>query len=83
MSPRSSEEDRKWLDWEEYLNVVTLLKRDLDKEISKFDLGDVKSKGDKKKYKKTGDRVDDATVSYTPTHRRISTKFQAYLIYPS
>jgi len=43
-------------------------------------LGDVKSKGDKKKYKKTGDRVDDATVSYTPTHRRISTKFQAYLI---
>lgn len=37
LSPRSSEEDRKWLDWDEYLRVVQLLKEDVEGEIQKYE----------------------------------------------
>jgi hypothetical protein len=36
ISPRSSEEDRKWLDWNEYLTVVQKLKEDVQDEIKSF-----------------------------------------------
>lgn len=36
LSPRSSEEDRKWLEWKDYLHVVKLLKEDVEKEIKAY-----------------------------------------------
>jgi hypothetical protein len=36
-APRSSDEDKKWLDWSEYLKVIRLLKSDLTEMIEKCD----------------------------------------------
>ncbi|KAL3764320.1 hypothetical protein ACHAW5_008917 [Stephanodiscus triporus] len=36
-APRSSDEDKKWLDWSEYLKVIRLLKSDLTDMIEKCD----------------------------------------------
>ena len=36
-APRSSDEDKKWLDWTEYLNVIRLLKSDLSEMIKTYD----------------------------------------------
>jgi hypothetical protein len=36
-APRSSDEDKKWLDWSEYLKVIRLLKSDLTEMIKKHD----------------------------------------------
>ncbi len=36
-APRSSDEDKKWLDWSEYLKVIRLLKSDLTAMIKKYD----------------------------------------------
>ncbi len=78
LSPRSSEEDRKWLDWEEYLNVVRLLKEDLQEEIRLFESNmEIK---DTCKYPMNNGTNGSRNIHYTPTHRRIATKFQAYLI---
>ena len=69
LSPRSSEEDRKWLDWDEYLNVVRMLKDDLEEEIKKWE------------QQSTGKKGDSATATYSPAQRRIATKYQAFLIF--
>lgn len=36
-APRSSDEDKKWLDWTEYLKVIRLLKSDLSEMIETYD----------------------------------------------
>lgn len=36
-APRSSDEDKKWLDWSEYLKVIRLLKSDLTEMIEEFE----------------------------------------------
>ncbi|KAL3823654.1 hypothetical protein ACHAXA_009759 [Cyclostephanos tholiformis] len=36
-APRSSDEDKKWLDWSEYLKVIRLLKSDLNEMIKEYD----------------------------------------------
>lgn len=36
-APRSSDEDKKWLDWTEYLKVIRLLKSDLSEMIKTYD----------------------------------------------
>lgn len=74
LSPRSSEEDRKWLDWGEYLNVVRLLKEDVEKEIQDYEEKANINKGKSKASPSLGD------TTFTPAQRRIATKFQAYLI---
>ena len=73
LSPRSSEEDRKWLDWDEYLNVVQMLKEEVESEIRIWE--------DRMGF-------DEASPSntfgsekiYTPLQRKIARTFQAYLI---
>ena len=46
ISPRSSEEDRKWLDWNEYLIVVQKLKNDVQDEINVYVQKKTMSKSD-------------------------------------
>lgn len=47
ISPRSSEEDRKWLDWNEYLSVVQRLKMDVEDEIHVYSQKKTTSKSDR------------------------------------
>jgi len=74
LSPRSSEEDRKWLDWSKYLSVVRLLKEDVEKEIQDYEEKAKTHTGKSKVEASPGD------ATFTPAQRRIATKFQAYLI---
>ena len=66
LSPRSSDEEKKWLSWDEYLVVVRALKEDLEGDISTFE----------SKIKKRA----EIPKTYSSTQRRIASKFQAYLI---
>jgi len=76
LSARRSEEDRKWLDWNEYLNVVRLLKEDVEGEIRAWESkSQVKSSGSG-----SGGGGGGCDLVYSPVQRRIATKFQAYLI---
>ncbi len=83
LSPRSSEEDRKWLDWEEYLKVVKRLKEDLENEIRMWEVkGGVESianvnKGTDSRFPLND---NDSLGQYSSAQRRIATKYQAYLI---
>ena len=71
-SPRSSDEDKKWLSWDEYLSVVKALREELEEEIHTFEC----------KLDKTVMRSekDDEEKIYSSDQRRIANKFQAYLI---
>jgi hypothetical protein len=75
-STRSSEEERKWLDWDEYLDVVRLLKEDLEKEIQCYE---EKASSCIKRSNK-GDSDRPGAAKFTPLQRKVATKFQAYLI---
>ena len=55
-APRSSDEDKKWLDWSEYLKVIQLLKSDLTEMIREFD---EKSR----LFKMTDGEIDDGYVA--------------------
>ena len=77
LSPRSSEEERKWLDWQEYLNVVKTLKEDVENEIRVWE---EKEEGDANGDKILPSKIHEDLHKYTPAQRRIATKYQAYLI---
>lgn len=66
LAPRSSDENRKWLSWPEYLQVIEKLKGDLlrlvDSEAS------------------ASEAKTDANQSFTTSQRRIATMYQHFLI---
>lgn len=65
LSPRSSDEDRKWMSWEEYLQVIEAMKQDLEEAIRKFEQNPpTRKKGE----------------LHTAAERTIAKKFQAYLV---
>jgi len=70
LSPRSSDEDKKWLEWEEYLNVVQALKKDVEKEIAVF----------KPKDHPPVILDNNKKTKYSSIQRRIAIKFRNYLI---
>jgi len=78
VSPRSSEEDRKWLDWDEYLDVVRLLKEDLEKVIQCYE--EKATTRRRSKRSNIGDSDCPGAANFTPLQRKVATKFQAYLI---
>jgi len=71
-SPRSSNEDKKWLSWDEYLSVVKALKQELEAEIKTFE--------DKNGIPAMRSKKDEEEKTYSSNERRIANKFQAYLI---
>lgn len=75
-SPRSSEEDQKWLDWEEYLTVVNHLKEDVVQEMETYS-----SVMRSSSSTSTDSNKRSPSSKVNKTHRRrIATKYQAYLI---
>jgi hypothetical protein len=71
LSPRSSEEDRKWLEWKDYLQVVRLLKEDVEEEIKAYNH---KSQENDNKKRNINSKSNIAA------QRRIAIKFQSYLV---
>ena len=81
LSPRSSEEDKKWLDWDEYLGVIKAVKEDLQDEINEWEKKDEQHQVKKmKKMKKDTKNDERVKPSSTAAQRRIAMKYQAYLI---
>lgn len=70
LSPRSSDEDQKWLPWSEYLEVVRGLKRDLLQCIQKYENDASEHQSNKR----------DVNKAYSPTQRKIAVLYQQYLI---
>lgn len=66
LSPRSSEEDRKWLEWKDYLQVVRLLKEDVEQEI--------------KVYLDNQEKRSNDNKHNISTQKKIAMKFQSYLV---
>ena len=64
VAPRSSIEEKKWLSWPEYLNVVQSLQSELNNLIDAYE----------------GDLPIPDQETYTAAQRRIATAFQKYLI---
>jgi len=82
-APRSSDEGKKWLDWNEYLEVIQLLKYDLsslidsyDKTMAKQDEEDYEDQEKKKQKKQTQAKARSLKVQ----KKEIATLFQQYLI---
>ena len=82
LSPRSSEEDKKWLDWDEYLGVIKAVKQDLEDEIYEWEKKEQHQEKKAKKIKKNSSKNSDDRVksSSTAAQRRVAMKYQAYLI---
>ncbi len=81
LSPRSSEEDRKWLDWNEFLDVIKAVKDDLSCDINQWEEEEEKRLSKCQDKKSNGlNRNRSGNSYFTSTQRRIATKFQAYLI---
>lgn len=86
-APRSSDEGKKWLDWDEYLEVIQLLKYDLSSLIDNYDKkmseqgveddNDQDSIAEKKKQKK---QTQAKARSLQVQRKEIATLFQQYLI---
>jgi len=72
LSPRSSDEDLKWISWNEYLGVVEALKNDVLKEISYYDLMFFP--------KEEKNNSQSIAREASATQRRIAIKFQKYLL---
>ena len=64
-SQRSSDEGKKWLEWDEYLEVIQMLKHDLNQMIDKYEADHT---------------VNDDTKSMSRLKKEIATKFQHYLV---
>jgi len=87
-APRSSDEGKKWLDWDEYLEVIQLLKYDLsslidryDKKMNMEDEDDVDRDGASAKQKKKQKKQTQAKAKSLQVQRKeIATLFQQYLI---
>jgi len=76
LGTRSSDEEKKWLDWDEYLGVVRAMRDDVEEELGRFvpvDHPPVQSGDD-------GSDGEERNTSYTTTQRRIAIKLQNYLI---
>lgn len=71
LSPRSSEEDRKWLEWKDYLQVVRLLKEDVEEEIKAYNQKSQENGNQKRNINSKGNLA---------ARRRIAIKFQSYLV---
>ncbi len=72
-APRSSDEGKKWLDWNEYLEVIELLKADLGDMIDKYEM----------ESNKQPENVDDGVKrqkSLQLQKKEIAAAFQHYLI---
>ena len=66
LSPRSSDEDRKWLSWPEYLQVI----QDLEKDLLQLIDNEEVERGSREK----------TNQPVTPLQREIATMYQQYLI---
>jgi hypothetical protein len=87
LSPRSSDEDKKWLSWDEYLKVVDCLKRDLLAEIEEHqsNISSMKQQQQQQQLCETQSESNNnnngiTTTIISPAQRRIATKFQYYLV---
>ena len=80
LSPRSSEEDRKWLDWSEFLDVIKAMKTDLLHDISQWEQQNEGKQPKRRRKNESNDDNDSKEIIYTASQRRIATAFQAYLI---
>jgi len=70
LSPRVSDENKKWLDWTEYLSVVQLYKQDLQEELDAFEAAAEEGGGGK----------TSSPSIYSSRQRRIADKYQKYLL---
>ena len=68
VSPRSSDEERKWLTWSEYLSVIQSLKSDLLQLMEEYEASDQEQTG------------SSALATISPQQRKIATVFQYYLV---
>jgi len=80
LSARSSDEEKKWLEWEEYLGVVRALKKDVEEEIEKFNPNDHPPIAVKENNAHSSDKKEKSKVRYSTTQRRIAIKYQNYLV---
>ena len=67
LSPRSSDEDQKWLSWTEYLKAIQGLKNDLLQMLDEFET-------EAPTKKASGNKA------FTPPERKIATLYQQYLV---
>jgi hypothetical protein len=71
-APRSSDEDKKWLSWTEYLQVVETLKAELLDLINEFE----RKSGETSSTKAI---TDEGSHEFTAAERKIATVYQYYL----
>lgn len=81
LSPRSSDEGKKWLEWEEYLDVIRAMRVDVEEEIGRFVPNDHPAVVVVIDNDGVGDGDGNGQkIKYTTTQRRIAIKLQNYLI---
>jgi hypothetical protein len=71
VSPRSSDEERKWLTWSEYLTVIQSLKYDLLQLMEEYEASE---------QEQSGSSTAAVAATISPQQRKIATVFQYYLV---